>query len=136
MTTFITSQIPLRDIDKHNRKAAASGSISVAIAAGDADWNGHHITVAYRPHAVDGPHWVAEYYWGERVVLGRGSFHECLCAALEEYRRGHRGCAVAVYANPQAPDEAGVVDRLCTSEGMTEVPYGENPWDFASNLSA
>ena len=39
---------------------------------------------------------ITQYYYGERVVLARGSFVECLTAAIREYKRGHLGSAVSV----------------------------------------
>ena len=92
-------------VDMLNRWAAASGSMEYAMATGSADYNGHHVTVTYKPHAVSGATWNAEYFWGGRVVLGRGRLEQCLRAAAEYYALGHKGAAVAVELTSEAPEE-------------------------------
>lgn len=70
---------PYSIIDQINRIAAATGSVSNAIASANADYNGHYIK------------------WGERVVIARDTdFARILAVALAEYdRQGHpHGAAV------------------------------------------
>lgn len=91
-------------VDMVNRWASASGSFDYAMATGSADYNGHHVIVAWRPHAVAGPRWVAEYFWGGRIVLARGSFERCVKAAAEYYARGDKGASIVVELNRTAPE--------------------------------
>ena len=136
MTVFVKPQIYLSDVDRINRKAAATGSVRYAMATGDADYNGHPVSVSYKPHAASGPTWNAEYYWGQRVVLGRGSFAVCLQAALNEYRAGHRGAMIAVYLSDVAPESLDEQTAACEQFGLVRVPdTGQNPWDFAASLA-
>jgi hypothetical protein len=50
-------------------------------------------------------YYVADLYWGERVVLARGSLAECVAAALREYNRGALGASVRIHVkNEDAGD--------------------------------
>jgi hypothetical protein len=99
-----TADIPLTPVDLINRHAAATGSIGYAMAAGSADYNGHFVRVSFKPHAMSGPLWNAEYTWAGRVVIGRGSLASCLRAAQREFSKGARGTKVVAYVHAEAPE--------------------------------
>lgn len=86
-------------IDALNRRAAAVGSPGYAQAAAYADYNGHRVTVTWNDYRG---YYIAEYFWAGRVVLARGTFAQCLTAALAEYGRGALG--TSVWATVQADD--------------------------------
>lgn len=92
-TTYWLPTIPYSLIDAINRMAAATGSVSYAQKATYADYNGHSVTIAFNTYRK---YWTCEYYWGERVVLQRGSFEDCVRAGVEEYKRGAKGAQVLV----------------------------------------
>lgn len=98
--------IPYSPIDALNRRAAALGSPSYAQAATYADYNGHHVTLAWNDYRQ---YYVAEYFWAGRVVLGRGSFASCLAEVLVSYERGALGSSASL--NPRADDAEAI--RLC-----------------------
>ncbi len=83
---------PYSPIDALNRRAAALGSprYAQATAYAYADYNGHHVSVSWNDYRG---YYVAQYYWAERIVLARGSFADCLRAALAEYARGALGAS-------------------------------------------
>jgi hypothetical protein len=93
----------LSPVDLINRRAAATGSIQYAAASEHGDYNGHPVRVGYRPHAVGGARWTAEYTWAGRCVLARGSFKSCLRAAVDYYERGARGASVCVVLDSNDP---------------------------------
>lgn len=105
-------------VDMVNRWAAASGSMEYAQATACADYNGHHVSVSYKPHAVSGATWNAEYYWGERVVLGRGTLDRCLRAAAEYYQRGDKGADVAVELSSEAEETIEEQRASCRLHGF------------------
>lgn len=72
-------------VDAINRRACATGSMRGAMAGHSANYNGHLIRVYWNDYKK---YWLAEYTWAGRNVLCRGSFEECLDAALEEHGRG------------------------------------------------
>lgn len=100
---FHLPQRPYSPIDAHNRAAAAKGSPSYAQATHYADYNGHHVTLSWNEYRQ---YYVAEYYWGGRVVIGRGDFDSCLKAVLDDYARGALGSSAAIYV--RATDEAAL----------------------------
>lgn len=113
-------------VDMVNRWAAASGSFDYAMATASADYNGHHVTVGWRPHAMGGARWVAEYFWGGRFVLGRGSLDQAMKAAAEYYATGDKGASVAVELDATAPqtlEEQRIIAR------SYEYECGELPRD-------
>lgn len=116
-------QIPLSPIDMINRMAAATGSVGYAQATAHGDYNGHHVMVSFKPHAVSGPTWNAEYWWAGRVVLGRGSFQRCVEAAVREYRRGARGTSVVaeVYDDEAAAISADEQRQILQQAGFERV---------------
>ena len=75
--------------------AAATGSVRYAMAAANADYNGHNVIVYFNDYRK---YHLCEYQWGERVVLSRGSLHAALSAGASEHRRGDRGCDVRTLA--------------------------------------
>jgi hypothetical protein len=93
MLAYRLPTIPYDLITAVNRAAAATGSTGLASATHRAGYNGHRVLVAYYPIPKI---WTAEYIWAGRVVLARGSFENCLDAALSEYRRGALGTSVTV----------------------------------------
>jgi hypothetical protein len=84
---------PYSPIDAHNRRAAAMGSPRYAELTAYADYNGHHVTLGWNSYRN---YYVAEYFWAGRVVIGRGSFSECLRATVDEYKRGALGASATV----------------------------------------
>lgn len=113
--------IPLTPIDLINRRAAATGSPGYAMAASYADYNGHHVTVSFKPHAVCGPIWNAEYFWAGRVVIGRGSFEHCVRAAKQEHERGAHGTTVRIYLDTEAPESLDEQVAIVQAAGAVEV---------------
>ena len=77
-----------------NRMALATGDVTRAIQGETADYNGHSVTVQFNDFRR---YWVAEYQWGDRVVLDRGTLAQCLSAAKREYDRGALGAEVYVH---------------------------------------
>ena len=134
-TTYVLPQIPLTQGDRENRRAAATGSVAFAQAAADADYNGHPVRLTHKPHAIGGPRWTAEYYWGERVVLGRGDFARCLLAAKREYQRGARGCLVVAALTHKAAEPIQEQEKALRAAGFVRVPGDANPLDFAAGLA-
>lgn len=118
MNNFHLPEVELSPVDLINRRAAATGSVRYAQLTGSADYNGHPIAVSFKPHAVAGPIWNAEYHWGERVVIGRGSLNVCLEAAKAEHARGAGGCCVRVYLHEEAPESINEQTLLCTDLGF------------------
>lgn len=99
-------EIPYGIIDAMNRRAAAVGSPLYAQQTAYANYNGHRIGVHYNDYRG---YYITEYYWGERVVLARGSFQDCLAAAIKEHKRGALGCCVAI--SPREDDREA--DEIC-----------------------
>ena len=113
MTTprYHVPERPYGPIDALNRRAAALGSPGYAMAASGANYNGHRISVSYNDYRG---YYIAQYYWGERVVLARGSFEHCLRAALDYYERGALGASVSVC--PREDDAEA--NALCEAEPL------------------
>lgn len=97
-------------IDMINRHAAATGSMSYAMAAADADYNGHYVTVSFNDYRN---YWVASYTWAGRRVLCRGTFEDCLRAAMAEHDRGAKFSTVMAY--PLTEEQAAT----CEAHGMS-----------------
>ncbi len=79
---------PYSPIDALNRRAAALGSPRYGELAAHADYNGHHVILSWNEYRG---YYIAEYFWAGRVVLARGSFADCLRAAMQEQDRGVMG---------------------------------------------
>ena len=119
-------------IDGINRYAAATGSMRNAVASANADYNGHPVRVYWNDYRK---YWVADYQWGERVVLHRGGFADCLLAAMREFNRGAKFASVSAFV-----DKANKVDvESCVAVGMilqSDEPskvdplMAEIPWAF------
>jgi hypothetical protein len=84
---------PYSPIDALNRRAAALGSVGYAQAASHANYNGHAVSVSWNDYRK---YYIAQYFWGERVVLARGTLEHCIEAAMHEYNRGALGASVDV----------------------------------------
>ena len=85
--------IPYGPIDALNRRAAATGSPGYARQSAHADYNGHAIGLHWNDYRG---YYIVEYFWGERVVLARGSFEQCLKAATQYYDKGALGASVSI----------------------------------------
>lgn len=114
MVTFFAPEHPYTPIDALNRRAAAMGSPGYAMQAAHADYNGHRIGVGWNSYRG---YYIAEYWWAGRVVLCRGSFADCLRAALDEWRRGALGCSVAI--TPREDDAEALALCQATAELVT-----------------
>ena len=110
--------VPYGIIDAVNRRAAAVGSPRYAALAGDADYNGHSVSLAWNEYRG---YYVAEFWWAGRHVLARGSFERCLEAALAEYRRGALGSSLHV----RLREGDGAAATLC--EATPELQPGPAP---------
>ena len=128
---YVKPEIPLSDIDKKNRTWLATGSPRLAAMGADADYNGHCVTVCFRPHAVSGPTWTADYFWAGRHVLGRGDMKTCLAAAEQEYKRGARGSAYVVELSEDSPEPIEEQVAMCEDAGLKKLPGRDmNPWNL------
>lgn len=130
---YALPSIPVTPIDLINRRAAATGSVRYAQMTEHGDYNGHYTTVSFKAHAVSGPTWNAEYYWGQRVVLGRGSFKHCIDAAVSEHKRGARGTVVAAYLDELAPESLEEQKAILEAAGFKpeEFVEGGEPKDWS-----
>ena len=129
-TVWELPEIPLTPVDLVGRRAAATGSTRVALAATDENYNGHHVSVTFKDKAVAGPTWNAEYWWAGRHVLGRGSLAVCLAAAKREYNRGARGTVVRLILADEAPEPLNDQVALAKKYGFVPASQrkpGSNP---------
>jgi hypothetical protein len=115
--TFWLPTIPYDLIHTINRVAAAQGSVAYAMSALDAHYNGHQVTVHFNDYRQ---YWIAEFYWGGRNVLCRGSFEDCVLAAKREYERGAKGCTVRASFPAEDTDK----ENFLVSQGF-------QPWSEA-----
>lgn len=125
-TRYHLAQRPYGVVDAVNRVAAATGSVRYALAASDADYNGHRVSVTFNDYRG---YWIAQYTWAGRVVLARGALAECLRAAKAEYDRGALGAeVVATYSAATPGDQvtppvsAADFERLCVEAGYEVAP--------------
>ena len=121
-------------VDIINRRAAATGSVGYAMQTAYANYNGHHVGVSFNTYRG---YWIAEYHWGERVVIARGSLVDVLRAARDYYSRGDKGATVCV-GYPKF--WGGTLDRnmpaesvqqfnaICEREGFTFGDEGPHKW--------
>lgn len=122
---------PLNIVDAINRRAAATGSIRYAMAAGDADYNGHPLSLYWNDYRR---YYLLDYHWGERVVLHRGEdFAAALTAAKRELARQGRGGTLNV--TPRDQDLPAARADADLKEGrLYEMPYPYHPapdaWKF------
>lgn len=107
-TEYWLPRIQTTLIEEINRRAAATGSVTFAMQTAHADYNGHCIRVWYNDYKG---YWIAEYHWGERVVLTRGSAMDCLRAGADYYKRGAKGSAV-VTSGPMTEEEVKYAESL------------------------
>jgi hypothetical protein len=94
---------PYSPIDALNRRSAALGSPRYAQGAHYADYNGHHVVVAWNSYRK---YYVAQYMWAGPNVLARGSFEATTAAAIAEYNRGALGASVDVSVPENDVDSA------------------------------
>ena len=128
--------IPVTEIDKENRRAAAQGSMRYAMLAADADYNGHYVSLHYNPNSVRGAQWIAYYFWGERRVVGRGTLERALAGAEAEFARGARGTVISAYLSDVAPEP--VYDQIAafTNAGLVRTPDdAEERREFVARLT-
>lgn len=119
---------PVTIVDAINRAACAIGSMRYAQLTETADYNGHAIHADYRPHAIGGARYVAEYFWAGRVVIARGDCEHVLRSAIEEFKRQGRGASLAVSV---LPEHAEIARSLGLVEGDAPETYPTNDWRFA-----
>lgn len=124
---FFLPTIAYSAIDAINRVAAGQGSVRYAMATAHADYNGHHVRVYFNAYRQ---YWLAEYQWGERVVLNRGSLMNCIAAAMQEYKRGALGTTVSFSIQTEdafgkAPvvsdEEIEAIKKLGFQEGSEDI---------------
>jgi len=132
---FHVATKPFTVVDAINRVAIATGSVrqaivtesaSPVIATGWNAYNGHHITVEWNAYRG---YYVAEYYWGQRNVLCRGSAIDCVLAAITEWKR--QGLGSKVTLTIKAEDVEAVQDatnRLTTDPVPVMVQEGDEQW--------
>lgn len=118
MITFHIPTRPYSPIDCLNRRSSAQGSMRYAAATTYADYNGHHVSLHWNEYRA---YYVAEYFWAERVVIGRGDFETCLRAVLAEYNRGALGSSTSI--TPRQDD----ADAIALCESTTEIVKGAKP---------
>jgi hypothetical protein len=114
--------IPYSLIDCINRVAAAQGSPRYAMAASDADYNGHYVIVDQSPVR---PGWRAHYTWAGINWLTRGAdVRHALRVAHDEYKRGAKGATVLAAAIPEdAVDFARSLGYVDYSEEIGAAHY-------------
>lgn len=105
MIEFHLPTKPVTLIQKINRVAAATGSPRNAQLTRTADYNGHAITATFNEYRK---YYVAEYYWGERVVVARGDCRRVVSAAVREYQSG--GAAASLRVRVRAEDVDQIAD--------------------------
>jgi hypothetical protein len=131
MSSFHLPTRPYSPIDCLNRRSAAQGSMRYAQAATHADYNGHSVSLRWNSYRG---YYIAEYFWGERVVLCRGSFADCLAAVLYEYNRGALGSSASV--NPR-PDDADAIALCEATKGLIKGarPQQESWWTWRHTVA-
>jgi|SRR5215475_9128657 len=127
MSTFHILGKPLTLVDMINRRAAATGSVGYARATADADYNGHSLALGWNDYRG---YYVVHYYWGERVVIYRGTdFKAALIAAKKELSRQGRGATL--FIAPKSEDVAlAKADPDLTEGDMVEDTRSPDHWKF------
>jgi hypothetical protein len=116
---------PYTPIDALNRRAAAMGSPGYAQATSHANYNGHHVTLAWNSYRG---YYVAEYFWAGRVVIARGEFAECLAAVLRHYEQGALGASATIAPRE---DDAEAIALCRASATLVDGPLhrlGDKSW--------
>jgi hypothetical protein len=104
VSKFYLPQKPYSVVDAINRAAAATGSMGMAMAGHDADYNGHYNHLCWNDYRG---YYVGEYTWAGRNVWYRGvNFAQALDAACREYDRQGRGATMHVC--PQGEKDAAL----------------------------
>lgn len=115
---------PYSLVDAINRCAAATGSVGYAMATAYADYNGHHVRVYFNGYRG---YWLAEYHWGERVVLARGTFEQAIQAARREYDRGALGAGATVDAGTDEQITIARAAGFVADEELAALPVWHTP---------
>jgi hypothetical protein len=120
---FNLPTVPYSAIDHANRRAAATGSIEYAMRASSANYNGHHITISFNAYRG---YWIAEHFYGERIVWARGELVDCLAVAKAYHAKGDKGASVSVrypdkfYNSDNRPSESVMqFVAICAAAGYT-----------------
>lgn len=122
-TAFYILGKPLTLVDFINRRAAATGSIHYAMAAANADYNGHALNLSWNDYRG---YYVLEYYYGERVVLHRGAdFAAALAAAKAELKQQGRGATLSIVPRESDLDLARADSEL-TEGNVYQLPFPRN----------
>jgi hypothetical protein len=128
-TKFVEFYVPTKPygvIDAINRQAAATGSWNFAVSSSSADYNGHHISVTWNSYRG---YYIAEYYWGQRNVLCRGTAAECVSAAINEWRHQGKGAKVSMTIKVEDADTIkAVLASFTASPTLAEVKEGREQW--------
>ncbi len=135
MTTTNSYHVPTRPyspIDAMNRRAAAQGSPTYAMGAAVANYNGHSVSVYFNDYRG---YYVAEYHWGERCVLARGTFRQALTAALREFDRGALGASVSV-SIPASDLEANEIAAGCLQLLSGPSPHSSDWYTWRHEVAA
>ncbi len=107
MKSYTLPTRPYSPIDALNRRAAAVGSPGYAQRTANADYNGHNVGVSWNSYRG---YYIAEYFWGERVVLARGSFSTCFGAAVRYYDKGALGASVSIHPREDDNDALRLIE--------------------------
>lgn len=114
---------PLSIVDAINRLGLATGSFGVAMASSNSDYNGHPISVSFNEYRQ---YYVAQYVWGDRVVIARGNCEDVLNAAIEFFGRQGRGASLKVELRDE---DAGIAEALGLAAGDEARPAWRD-WKF------
>ena len=113
---------PYSVVDAINRVAAATGSVGYARGSANANYNGHYINLSWNDYRG---YYVAEHYWGERVVHARSADPvAAVRAAVCEYQAQGRGASLHASVRSEHADAVRALDLLI--EGTEPSDYG--PW--------
>ncbi len=124
--------VPTNPVDIFNRAAIATGSYSAAMSGANSDYNGHNVSIDYRPDAIGGPRWVCSYTWSGIQRVARGTFKSVLDAAARYHARAQRGATMTLSLSAEDPTVS--VDEqiaLATEAGFTvedAVGRDDQPW--------
>jgi hypothetical protein len=120
-TSYWMPTRPYSLVDAINRAAAATGSCRYAMAAGNADYNGHHVNVRWNSYKRG---FQAYYTWaGLRWLAHSTTIERALAAALSEHARGALGSTVMVTFQDAPEEQQAIARAACEAAGL--VPYSE-----------
>lgn len=119
-TAFWIPTKPYSATDCLNRISAATGSVRNAIAAANSNYNGHALTLSWNQYRQ---YYVGEYFWGERVVLARGTdFKSVLETMIDAFDRGGRGTRLIIHVRVDLTEVLDGEGKV--SKAKIEVPHG------------